>query len=113
MTVFGLQHIGLTVPDMAQAVRFFETMFGAVVCLSTGRLDLTDADMIRKLGVPGDRRIEDITVLRVGNGTNLELFQYSGEPDPDARSLVSPPGCPGATSAYEPAEMDEEEEPEG
>ncbi|MDQ1849966.1 VOC family protein [Gemmobacter fulvus] len=84
MTVFGLQHIGLTVPDMAQAVRFFETMFGAVVCLSTGRLDLTDADMIRKLGVPGDRRIEDITVLRLGNGTNLELFQYSGEPDPDA-----------------------------
>lgn len=35
--------------------------------------------MVRRLGVPGDRRIEDVKVLRVGNGANLDLFQYSGE----------------------------------
>ncbi|MFC3180359.1 VOC family protein [Cypionkella sinensis] len=84
MKVYGVQHIGLTVPDMAQAVAFFVTHFGAVVCLSTGKLEVDDTYMIRRLGVPGDRRIEDIQVLRLGNGSNLELFQYSGEPEVDA-----------------------------
>lgn len=79
MKVLGVQHIGLTVPDMAQAVRFFETIFGAVTCLSTGKLDVDDAYMMRKLGVPGACRIDDIRVLRVGDGANLELFQYSGD----------------------------------
>lgn len=76
---YGLQHIGLTVPDMAEAVRFFEEVFGAVTVLSTGPLDVDDAFMVRKLGVPGDRRIRDIRVLRCGVGTNLELFEYAGE----------------------------------
>lgn len=83
MKVYGVQHIGFTVPDMDQAVAFFEALFGAVSCLSTGKLDLDDAYMVSRLGVPGDRRIEDIKVLRVGNGTNLELFRYSGEPSVD------------------------------
>lgn len=83
MNVYGVQHIGFTVPDLGQAVSFFETFFGGVVCLSTGKLDVDDIYMARRLGVPGDRRIEDITVMRVGNGSNLELFQYSGEPNTD------------------------------
>lgn len=83
MKVYGVQHIGFTVPDTDQAVAFFETLFGAVTCLSTGKLDLDDAYMVSRLGVPGDRRIEDIKVLRVGNGASLELFQYSGEPSVD------------------------------
>ena len=80
--VHGVQHIGLTVPDMEEAVRFFETMFGGVTVLSTGLIDVDDEFMINKLGVPGDRRILDIKTLRCGNGTNLELFEYSGEPEP-------------------------------
>ncbi|MDZ4310080.1 MAG: VOC family protein [Cypionkella sp.] len=80
MKIYGVQHIGFTVPDMDKAVAFFEAFFGAVICLSTGKLDVDDTFMAHRLGVPGDRRIEDIKVLRVGNGANLELFQYSGEP---------------------------------
>ncbi|WP_077038386.1 VOC family protein [Pelomonas sp. KK5] len=76
---FGLQHIGLTVPDMRQAVSFFERFFGGVVVLSTGALDVDATFMQRKLGVPGDRRISDIQVMRCGNGTNLELFEYENE----------------------------------
>ena len=78
----GIQHIGLTVPDMEQAVRFFEDFFGAETCLSTGPLLVDDAYMIRKLGVPGNTRIKDIRVLRCANGSNLELFEYSGEAGP-------------------------------
>ena len=85
--VYGLQHIGLTVPDMEQAVKFFEGVFGAVAVMSTGRLDVDDEFMVRKLGVPGDRRIRDIRVLRCGMGTDLELFEYEGEaPSPIKRN---------------------------
>ena len=82
MKVYGLQHVGFTVPDMDEAVDFFETVFGGVTVLSTGLIDVDDAYMRQRLGVPGNCRIEDIKVLRVGNGSNLEIFRYSGDPDP-------------------------------
>jgi catechol 2,3-dioxygenase-like lactoylglutathione lyase family enzyme len=84
MKVYGMQHIGFTVPDMDQAVAFFRDIFGAVECLSTGLIDVDDDYMRRRLGVPGHCRIQDIKVLRVGNGTNLEIFAYSGDAEPDA-----------------------------
>lgn len=84
MKVYGMQHIGFTVPDLDQAVDFFRTMFGAVECLSTGLVDVDDDFMRRRLGVPGQTRIQDIKVLRVGTGTNLEIFQYSGDPEAEA-----------------------------
>lgn len=84
MKIHGMQHIGFTVPDIDEAERFFTEFLGAVTCLSTGRVEADDTYMIRRLGVPGECRIEDIRVLRVGQGTNLEIFQYSGDPDPDA-----------------------------
>jgi catechol 2,3-dioxygenase-like lactoylglutathione lyase family enzyme len=83
MTIHGLQHIGFTVPDMDEAERFFTEHFGAVTCFSTGRVESDDDVMIRRLGVPGPCRMEDIRVLRIGQGTNLEIFQYSGDPAPD------------------------------
>ncbi len=93
MKVYGMQHIGFTVPDLDRAVDFFKTMFGAVECLSTGLIDADDDFMRRRLGVPGNTRIEDIKVLRVGTGTNLELFQYSGDAEPDtALKRNSQPG---------------------
>ncbi len=90
--VHGLQHIGLTVPDMDQAVRFFEGVFGAVEAMTTGPLQVDDSFMIRKLGVPGDRRIRDIRVLRCGNSCNLELFVYDGEPESTPIKRNSEPG---------------------
>lgn len=80
---YGMQHIGFTVPDLDEAEAFFTTFFGAVTCFSTGLVDVDDAFMIRRLGVPGLCRIEDIRVLRVGTGTNLEIFRYSGDTTPD------------------------------
>ena len=79
INVFGMEHVGMTVPDLDQAVEFLETVFGGVTVLSTGLVDVDDEFMLRRLGVQGGRRIEDIRVVRVGNGTNLELFKYSGE----------------------------------
>lgn len=36
MKVYGMQHVGFTVPDLDEAVAFFTKLFGAVECLSTG-----------------------------------------------------------------------------
>lgn len=82
IAIRGVQHIGLTVPEMDQAVRFFETMFGAVTVMECGAADVEDSFMTRYLGVPAGRRIKDQRVIVLGNGGNLELFEYSGEPEP-------------------------------
>ena len=89
---YGMQHIGFTVPNMDLAVDFFETVFGGVTVLETGLIDVDNEFMAAKLGVPGDRRIQNIKVLRVGNGTNLEIFQYSGEEVDEPLKRNSQPG---------------------
>ena len=77
--VHGVQHIGITVPDMEQAVSFFETVFGASTVMECGSVDVDDDYMVRRLGVPSGRRILDQRVIVCGNGGNIELFQYEGE----------------------------------
>ena len=74
-----MEHVGFTVPDLDEAVAFFEAIFGAVTVMTTGKVEADDAFMRRRLGVPEHCRIENIKVLRCGNGSNLELFEYSGE----------------------------------
>ena len=75
----GVQHIGLTVPDMRQALQFFETMFGGVTVMEIQGGEVDEACMKRPLGVPAGRRIKEQAVIVLGNGGNLELFEYSGE----------------------------------
>jgi catechol 2,3-dioxygenase-like lactoylglutathione lyase family enzyme len=77
--IHGLHHIGMTVPDMDEATRFFETMFGAVTVLRVDGVDVDDEFMKRRLGVPAGRRIEQQRVIVCGAGGNIELFEYSGE----------------------------------
>lgn len=85
--IHGVHHIGLTVPNMDEAVRFFETMFGGVTVLSIDGVDVDDAFMKARLGVPAGRRIKDQRVVVCGAGGNLELFEYSGEePSPIKRN---------------------------
>ncbi|MEH7876201.1 MULTISPECIES: VOC family protein [Rhizobium] len=92
MKVYGVEHFGFTVPNLDEAVGFFETVFGAVIALETGKVDADDEHMKRRLGVPGHCRIENIKVLRVGNGSNLELFEYSGDDDEGVLKRNSQPG---------------------
>lgn len=77
--IHGLHHVGLTVPNMDEAVHFFETMFGGVTVLRIDGVDVDDAFMKARLGVPAGRRIKHQRVVVCGAGGNLELFEYSGE----------------------------------
>lgn len=82
--VRGMHHIGITVPNIGQAITFFETVLGAVNVFRTGPFNVDDAFMQRKLGAGPGTRIRDLVFLRCGDGTSVELFEYSGE-DSSAR----------------------------
>ena len=70
----GIDHVGITVPDLNQAVEWFEDILGAVAPLTFG--PFTGNFLEGALGVVPDTRIDRITVLRVGHSANLELFEY-------------------------------------
>lgn len=75
--MLGIEHIGLTVPDLEQAHQFLVDVIGAVhvYTLPGKRSDTTDW-MHEHLGVHPRTTIEEIRFYRVGNGANLEVFQY-------------------------------------
>lgn len=77
--VYGMHHIGITVPNIEEGIAFFEAVFGAVTVFRTGPFDVDEDFMQRRLGVPRHTRIRDLVFLRCGAGTNVELFEYSGE----------------------------------
>ena len=77
--VYGMHHIGITVPDINEGIAFFKAVFGAVEVVRPGPFDVDEALMRRRLETPGHTRINDLVFLRCGAGTNVELFEYSGE----------------------------------
>lgn len=73
----GTDHIGITVPDLDEAERFFVDVIGAVAVYTLGSKRSDDTDWMRvQLGVHPRTVIREIRFLRLGNGTNIELFDY-------------------------------------
>jgi catechol 2,3-dioxygenase-like lactoylglutathione lyase family enzyme len=70
----GVDHVGITVPDINQAVDWFEDILGAVAPLTFGPFE--GAFLEGALDVVPGTKIDQITVLRVGHSANIELFQY-------------------------------------
>jgi catechol 2,3-dioxygenase-like lactoylglutathione lyase family enzyme len=74
----GMEHLGITVPDINEACDFFEKILGARV-LYTAATDFKDDDtdwMYEHLRVHPRSVIKEFRYVRLGNGTNLEVFQY-------------------------------------
>lgn len=79
----GLDHVGLTVPDIDEAVAWFTEVMGATAPLSFGPLGDPQGTLLEDLlGVDRRATIEQITVLRLGYSANIELFEYAA---PDQR----------------------------
>jgi catechol 2,3-dioxygenase-like lactoylglutathione lyase family enzyme len=72
----GVEHIGLTVPDLDVATRFFRDLLGAEVLYDVGPFESPDDWMASHLAVHPRARINKIRVLRTGNGPVLELFEF-------------------------------------
>lgn len=71
----GIQHIGLTVPDMTQASRFFIDMLGCELLFSEGPFDIDDWRAAAHNVAPGTV-LHNLTMLRCGSGACLEFFEY-------------------------------------
>jgi catechol 2,3-dioxygenase-like lactoylglutathione lyase family enzyme len=83
----GHDHTGVTVPDMAQAVDFFVNVVGCQKAMSFGPFaDDKGTFMQDLLHVDPKAVIEEITLVRCGHGSNIELFQYTA---PDQK-VVTP-----------------------
>ncbi len=77
--VRGMHHIGITVPDIDEGIAFFKAVFGAIEVFRTGPFDVDQNFMKNKLGAAPQSKIRDLVFLRCGDGTSVELFEYSGD----------------------------------
>ncbi|RWC94169.1 MAG: glyoxalase [Mesorhizobium sp.] len=82
----GHDHTGITVPDMKQAVDFFTNVVGCKKAMAFGPFaDDKGTFMQDLLGVDPKAVIEEITQIRCGYGSNIELFKYTA---PDQKDLT-------------------------
>ena len=72
----GPEHVGLTVPDLDDAVRFFTAVIGGTLVFHGGRVADQPALMRDNLGVSPQAAFA-YAFVRCGNGANFELFEYS------------------------------------
>jgi catechol 2,3-dioxygenase-like lactoylglutathione lyase family enzyme len=72
----GIEHVGITVPDIDAAVRFFVDILGCEECFRAGPFSAADDWMARQLGVDARAVIPQIRMIRCHNGANVEIFAY-------------------------------------
>ena len=70
----GIDHVGLTVPDINQAIEWYEDILGAVAPLTFG--PFAGAFLQGALDVVAGTQIDQITTLRIGHSAGIELFEY-------------------------------------
>lgn len=81
----GGDHIGVTVPDLAEAIGFFRDVIGCSEFYPLGPFaDDTGTWMADHLDVHPRARIDEMRLMRCGYGLNIELFQYDS-PDQNRR----------------------------
>jgi catechol 2,3-dioxygenase-like lactoylglutathione lyase family enzyme len=80
----GTEHIGVTVPDLDQAVEFFVEVLGCQEFFPLGPFQADDDWMAVHLGVHPRAVVKKMRYLRCAHGSNLELFEYEA-PDQERR----------------------------
>jgi catechol 2,3-dioxygenase-like lactoylglutathione lyase family enzyme len=86
----GVDHVGITVPDIEQATAFFVDVLG---CELLYEREPPGDDVPRdRLGVPAGSRIRGVRFLRCANGANVELFEFYS---PDQREEFPRPSDVG------------------
>lgn len=88
----GTQHIGITVPNVDEAVEFLVDVLGCDSFFSFGPFGPFEDDwMTKNLNVNPRAVIDIITLVRCGNGPSFELFEYSSpdqNPNPPKNSDI-------------------------
>ncbi|MCS2610373.1 VOC family protein [Halomonas dongshanensis] len=89
--VRGIEHVGMTVPDIDAAERFFIVAFDAEVLyrvLPKSADDQSGKEVGPINGMPEDNAQCAISMLRMGSGANLELFEVA-QPEGESAKIVS------------------------
>jgi catechol 2,3-dioxygenase-like lactoylglutathione lyase family enzyme len=74
----GVEHIGLTVPDIDAAARFFTDVLGAEAIYDIGPFEHADDWMANHLAPTKGAHIYRMRVIKIANGPVLELMQFTG-----------------------------------
>ena len=74
----GIDHVGINVPDLAQAEQFLATTFGCTPVTHIGPFDMT-ASLAADHKTPVAPRAKSLSIsmVRCSTGSNIELFEYS------------------------------------
>ncbi len=81
----GHDHTGVTVPDIKQALDFFTNVLGCQHAMTFGPFSDDKGTFMKDLlNVDPRAKIEQISLVRCGYGSNIELFQYSAPDQKDA-----------------------------
>ncbi|MCW6509253.1 VOC family protein [Lichenifustis flavocetrariae] len=88
----GVEHTGLTVPDMDEATAFFVDILGAEVLFEVGPFSSDDDWMATHLGVHPRAKIPRLRMLRLAEGPSIELFEYISPDQQHTRSRNSDAG---------------------
>jgi catechol 2,3-dioxygenase-like lactoylglutathione lyase family enzyme len=84
--MLGHDHTGVTVPNIKEAITFFTDIVGCKEAMSFGPFsDDKGTFMQDLLNVHPRAKIHQITMMRCGNGSNIELFQYES---PDQANAI-------------------------
>lgn len=84
--VRGVNHIGITVPDLAQAEAFFTDVLACQKATSFGPFRDDEGTFMQDvLDVDPRAVIEEIVLMRCGFGSNIELFHYTA---PDQKTVT-------------------------
>jgi glyoxylase I family protein len=75
----GGEHIGIVVPDLDAATRFFVDVIGCKAVFEVGPFVSNDDWMERHLGVHPRAKIKKLRMLKCANGPAIELFEYEVE----------------------------------
>ena len=90
--------MGITVPDINQACDFFANILGAEVLFTAATDFKGEGDwMAEHLNVHPRAEIKEFRYVRLGNGTNLEVFQFTA-PDQKNRCPVKKTVMSAATT---------------
>jgi catechol 2,3-dioxygenase-like lactoylglutathione lyase family enzyme len=82
----GHDHTGITVPDIKAAADFFVNVLGCKEAMSFGPFaDEKGTFMTELVNVNPRAVINQITLVRCGYGSNIELFQYTS---PDQKNMT-------------------------
>lgn len=74
--VIGIDHVGVNVPNMEQAIKFFHDMFGFTPVTKLGPFPM-DKNWKSKFHIHDNADQVELVMMRAGDGSNIELFAYN------------------------------------